>query len=255
VLDQARSHGDCEFAGQSARQHKFDDRKLVSAHIEELSSPCVRSSTEISVNIAHESLIRNWSYLHQWLNENRQILIEQRRLESAALEWHSRGQPYHSEYLLQGQLLKAALHFQNTHSQWLSEQSRNYIDASRKKVQEQRLGRWVLSCLTPFSLGVGMFTAYYVYSLPQLNGGDSSPLISEIKGAPSQSGAVPYQSSKQQFSTIARSLIPLTDNATGDVLELAKEIEAAQTHHSVGPLPQQCTDLPGTWMPILHESL
>ena len=56
------------------------------------------------IDVAHEALIRHWELLQQWLDESRQQLQEQRKIESLAQEWRDRG--YKNEYLLQGRWLK-----------------------------------------------------------------------------------------------------------------------------------------------------
>lgn len=68
------------------------------------------------VEIVHESLIRNWPRLQQWLEENRTLLNQQRKIEQAAEEWQAQGKPL-KEYLLQGQQLSDAKHFQHEHGQ------------------------------------------------------------------------------------------------------------------------------------------
>ena len=55
---------------------------------------------EPTVEVAHEALIRTWGRLHQWVEEDRQNLLIQRRLATAALEWHSNG--HETGYLASG---------------------------------------------------------------------------------------------------------------------------------------------------------
>lgn len=55
-----------------------------------------------TIDVAHEALIRNWPQLRQWLDENRSLLRQQRKIELAAEEWNS--QQRKSGYLLQGLL-------------------------------------------------------------------------------------------------------------------------------------------------------
>ncbi len=47
--------------------------------------PVTRAPT---VEVAHEALIREWERLQEWLNENREDILLQRRLSSAADEWN-----------------------------------------------------------------------------------------------------------------------------------------------------------------------
>ncbi|MEA5453072.1 AAA family ATPase [Leptolyngbya sp. CCNP1308] len=66
------------------------------------------------VDVAHEALIRNWPQLRQWLDENRDLLRQQRKIELAAEEWNS--QQRKSGYLLQGLLLIEAKQFRKQHT-------------------------------------------------------------------------------------------------------------------------------------------
>ncbi|MGK7939468.1 MAG: pentapeptide repeat-containing protein [Crocosphaera sp.] len=55
------------------------------------------------IDVAHEALIRHWQLLRQWLEESREQLQEQRKIEGLAQEWRAQG--YKNEYLLQGRRL------------------------------------------------------------------------------------------------------------------------------------------------------
>ncbi|PSN20697.1 hypothetical protein C7271_00735 [filamentous cyanobacterium CCP5] len=120
---------------------------------------------DIVVDITHESLIRTWPLLREWLVKQRPALLQQRRLEAAALEWHSHNRPSHPEYLLRGQILQAVSEFQQKQGQELSVLAEEYIHISLKAAQQRRLKRWAIRCLVPLSLGVGMLSAYGYYSL------------------------------------------------------------------------------------------
>ncbi|QLE53990.1 hypothetical protein FD724_39955 (plasmid) [Nostoc sp. C057] len=70
------------------------------------------------VDVAHEALIRNWSLLRQWLNENREALRQQRKIESDAQEWLDNGKI--NDYLLQGVKLAPAEDFLLNHGERIS---------------------------------------------------------------------------------------------------------------------------------------
>lgn len=124
-----------------------------------------KTNPDTAIDIVHESLIRTWPLLRQWLAESRSVLLQQRRLEAAALEWHSHRRPNHPEYLLRGQILKAAIEFQERQGQWLSVLGEEYIQASQKAARQRRIQRWAIRCLVPLSIGAGMLSAYGYYSL------------------------------------------------------------------------------------------
>jgi len=66
--------------------------------------------TEVVVDVAHEALIRHWARLRQWIEENREAIRIERKVEAAAKEWNSRGRgkPDEVAYLLQGSRLREA---------------------------------------------------------------------------------------------------------------------------------------------------
>jgi hypothetical protein len=66
------------------------------------------------VDVAHEALIRDWKLLREWVEQNRDLLRQQRKIEASAVAWRDQGQK--SGYLLQGLLLTEAIHFEK--QQW-----------------------------------------------------------------------------------------------------------------------------------------
>jgi uncharacterized protein YjbI with pentapeptide repeats len=62
------------------------------------------------VDVAHEALIRHWSLLRKWLDENREKLRQKRKIEAAAEEWRLHNKS--KDYLLQGKPLTDAKTFQ-----------------------------------------------------------------------------------------------------------------------------------------------
>ncbi len=65
---------------------------------------------EETVEVVHEALIREWGTLRKWVNENREKLIQKRKIEAAAIEWRDRNKL--KGYLLTGRQLKDAQVFQ-----------------------------------------------------------------------------------------------------------------------------------------------
>ncbi|WP_199316587.1 hypothetical protein [Chroococcidiopsis sp [FACHB-1243]] len=67
---------------------KLADAKLVvTSELVEKGSPPKRVAV---VDIAHEALIRHWSLLRGWIEENRDKLRQKRKIEAAAEEWRDR---------------------------------------------------------------------------------------------------------------------------------------------------------------------
>ncbi|MBW4641084.1 MAG: pentapeptide repeat-containing protein [Gloeocapsa sp. UFS-A4-WI-NPMV-4B04] len=72
------------------------------------------------VDVAHEALIRNWNLLRQWLNESRDYLRQQRKIETAALDWKDKQNDSRTDandYLLQGRRLREVKEFQKEQSE------------------------------------------------------------------------------------------------------------------------------------------
>ncbi|ASC69186.1 Pentapeptide repeats containing protein [Halomicronema hongdechloris C2206] len=69
------------------------------------------------VDVAHEALIRNWPRLRRWLEGDRDLLMQQRKIELAADEWTTQNQ--RNTYLLEGHMLSDALAFCKKHGQEL----------------------------------------------------------------------------------------------------------------------------------------
>jgi uncharacterized protein YjbI with pentapeptide repeats len=91
------------------------------------------------VDVAHEALIRYWRPLRQWIEQNRDLLRQQRRIETSAVIWQEHQKS--KGYLLQGLLLDEALHFQKQQAETfpLSDEARAFIQKSRRQRQWNRL--------------------------------------------------------------------------------------------------------------------
>ena len=61
------------------------------------------------VDVAHEALIRHWRLLRQWIEQNRDLLRQQRKIEASAVAWRTQNQK--TGYLLQGLPLAEAKQF------------------------------------------------------------------------------------------------------------------------------------------------
>ncbi len=107
-----------------------------------------RSRFQETVDVAHEALIRNWSLLRVWLDENRERLWQQRRIEQAAWEWDSSGQLQAAEYLLRGDRLRDAQNFLRAYPDDLSETAQKLITLSTevegRSQREKRIGQLVI---------------------------------------------------------------------------------------------------------------
>ncbi len=67
-------------------------------------------TSEETVEVVHEALIREWQRLREWIDSNREKLIQHRKIESTATEWRDQGKS--KDYLLRGKQLNEAKAFQ-----------------------------------------------------------------------------------------------------------------------------------------------
>ncbi|MFL9458944.1 pentapeptide repeat-containing protein [Tolypothrix bouteillei VB521301_2] len=90
-------------------------------------------SKEETVEVVHEALIREWKRLREWVNDNRNQLVQKEKIEAAAREWQNKGKT--KDYLLQGKLLELAKSWKShkTTSLVLSNLAIECIQASIKR--------------------------------------------------------------------------------------------------------------------------
>ncbi|MGP1385164.1 MAG: nSTAND1 domain-containing NTPase [Thainema sp.] len=90
------------------------------------------------VDVAHEALIRHWQLLRQWIEQNRDLLRQQRRIEASAVAWQEQGRS--KGYLLQGLPLIEAKQFQKKQAERfpLSDPARTFI---QKSIWQRRWNR------------------------------------------------------------------------------------------------------------------
>lgn len=100
-----------------------DDPALVKTVIEQFSTPRARLLTLSSdegkevIEATHETLFEHWQQLKDWLDGQRNLIRQQRRINTIAEEWRKQGKK--RGYLLQGQQLDDSRDFQKQHSNTL----------------------------------------------------------------------------------------------------------------------------------------
>lgn len=88
------------------------------------------------LEVAHEALFRSWERLKLWLDEDREFLLWQQRLRSAAEEWQRTSRD--SGALLRGAGLAEAERHLKANSSELKELEREYIDQSLDLRQQEQ---------------------------------------------------------------------------------------------------------------------
>lgn len=102
-----------------------------------LNSVASFNSHRVTVEVAHEILIRHWSTLRWWLEENRSRLRVQRQIEQATQLWIDSN--YCGDFLLQGVRLAEAEDIYMNYTDELSADIQKYIAGCLKERQIQQL--------------------------------------------------------------------------------------------------------------------
>jgi len=98
---------------------EFADARLLVTGIE--------GDATLSVEVAHEALIRNWERLRSWLNQDREFLLWRQRLQAQVEEWHRRGED--AGYLLRGAPLAEA-------ERWLLDRPHDLTSGEQSLIKE-----------------------------------------------------------------------------------------------------------------------
>lgn len=97
------------------------------------------SEEDYTAEVTHEALFDHWQQLTQWLDENRDLLRQKRKIEADAKDWRVKGKS--KGYLLQGRQLTDAKIFQQEHGKILalSTLAEDFIRESLRKRWFDRL--------------------------------------------------------------------------------------------------------------------
>ena len=110
---------------------------------------------EATVEVVHEILIRHWSTLRWWLEENRSRLRSQRQIEQAALLWLQKDRQ--DDFLLKGVRLAEAEEIFTKYTDELSDTAKEYVATcidARLAEQKEAKKRLRKAQLTAVALGV-----------------------------------------------------------------------------------------------------
>jgi energy-coupling factor transporter ATP-binding protein EcfA2 len=98
----------------------------------------------VTVEVAHEILIRNWDTLRWWLQENRSKLRLMREIEESAKKWQQNEQKF--DYLLRGIVLARAEELKRKYSDELSYLSHQFINECIRIAKRRR--NWTIGSLS-----------------------------------------------------------------------------------------------------------
>ena len=158
---------------------------------------------EATVEVVHEILIRHWSSLRWWLEENRSRLRSQRQIEQAALLWLQKDKQ--DDFLLKGVRLAEAEEIYIKYTDELSDTAKEYvatcIDArlAEQKEAKKRLRKAQLTATALGILGLAA-TAFGVGAYRQ-------KLITQVENIDSLTAVAEAQLlSNQQLESLTTSL-------------------------------------------------
>lgn len=112
------------------------------------------------IDIVHDSLMRNWPLLQDWLHESRPRLKPQRHIEAAAQAWQQQQRPNHPDYVLTKTRLAEAKTFQTQYPNDLSVLAIAYLEACAGYARRSTHKQYLMKLLIPLSMAMGMATAY-----------------------------------------------------------------------------------------------
>ncbi|WP_198316639.1 CHAT domain-containing protein [Cystobacter fuscus] len=91
---------------------------------------------EVSIEVAHEALLRHWLPLAEWIRDGQERRRRKLELRAAAEAWRAHGESAHAEdYLLRGRRLEDALEFQQAHPDELDERVHLFLGASWERAE------------------------------------------------------------------------------------------------------------------------
>ncbi len=136
-------------------------RRLVAAHL--IVGTGAGDSPEPEYEVAHEALIRSWSRLRGWLDEDREFLLWRERLGAAAKEWERTERD--PEALHRGALLAEAGRWREERPDDLAPGETSFIDAGLGAERSRKRWRRLAYALT--LVGVLGFSAVIYYQAHQ----------------------------------------------------------------------------------------
>jgi WD40 repeat protein len=115
------------------------DAALVETVLVKLADARLITTSEGTVEVAHEALIREWPTLREWLAQNREGLRLHRHLTEAAQEWERLGRDPGSLY--RGARLGQALEWAASKPVEMNLQEWTFLDASKKQAEQEEAER------------------------------------------------------------------------------------------------------------------
>ncbi len=108
----------------------------------------------MTVEVAHEELLRRWGRLKGWVNQDRRFLLWRTQLELKLDEWQRDG----AAALLRGSALRNAREFYPARQEDLGPDQRTYLHRSLAVEKSRKRNQWLLVSAGVLLLGSGWFS-------------------------------------------------------------------------------------------------
>ncbi|MGI0492079.1 caspase family protein [Alkalinema pantanalense CENA528] len=131
TIDSALEPSVEEFSKTTEEAKTTVDHAIADSVDSAIESPIVSPnliSSETTIEVTHEILIRHWSTLRWWLEENRGRLKSQRQVEQSAQQWQQH--EYKPEFLLRGVRLAQAEELYIHYTDELTSLTQEFVEAS-----------------------------------------------------------------------------------------------------------------------------
>jgi WD40 repeat protein len=118
---------------------KPEERDSTHSVLKALADARLITTSEETVEVAHEALIREWPTLRGWLEDNREGLRLHRQLTEAAQEWDVLNRE--PDLLYRGARLTQAQEWAATHADEMNQLEREFVNASLGRAQQEAVER------------------------------------------------------------------------------------------------------------------
>ncbi len=216
---------------QSQEQVERVVQCLANAKLLVTSEQELKNQRKAVVNIVHETLIRNWDLLGQWLEKNQVALLKKQDIEDIAQEWRDNQKRGESAYLLRGTRLAAAEDYLERYADTLplSSLAHEFVQKSIKYRRNSRIR------LVSTVIGViGILTGLTIFAFAQLQlallRGKASEVENLIHSATPVEGLVLAIEATGKSLAFFNQVLPRVKSSLLDAVEVAREGNVLRGH-------------------------
>lgn len=213
----ARPDEKSEFVRMPARLDGLDPQLRNAAHALSLTRLVILNHTaegEEIVDLAHESLIRQWPRAHAWLEETREFRAWQEQVRAATAVWQQNDRD--AGALMRGAVLEQALEWRKRRAPDIGKQELAYIEQSdRRRRRGVRRLRVTTACIALLALAAGVLAVFSFQKAEQQRAANdriaSQVLATEadarLGSSPSQSIALALEAWRRSHTPQARAAL------------------------------------------------